>query len=330
MSIKSKKIIVSGLKPSGELHIGNYLGMIKQAIELQENPKHKPFYFIADYHALTQKYAPEEKRKEVFDMAVDLLSCGINPKKSVFFLQSYIPAHSNLMWILNTITSMGELGRMIEYKEKLNEGQIPNAGLFTYPVLMAADILIYDADFVPIGEDQKQHLELARTIARTFNNRFGETFKEPQGLFTKTPRVMSLNDPTKKMSKSIPSGCLFISDSPNKISEKIMHAQTDSHKTIDYSSEKRPGISNLISIYAALSRTSAISVAKKFKNSGYAVFKKDLADLTIKSLKPIQEKRKKLLNNKTLVTKILKDGAKIANPIAEKKLIEIKKKVGLI
>ena len=325
----AKKIVLSGIKPSGELHIGNYLGMIKQAVELQKED-YKRFYFIADYHSLTQKYDPKEKRKEIFNLAVDILASGIDPKKSILFVQSHIPAHANLTWIFDTITSVGELSRMVEYKEKIAEGQVPNAGLFTYPALMAADILIYDADYVPVGDDQRQHLELTRTIARTFNSRFGKTFKEPKGLHTTTPRVMSLNDPKKKMSKSIPNGCVFLSDSPSIIKKKVMSAQTDSHKEIGYDPEKRPGVSNLVEIYAAFSNTTTSAVVKKFKGAGYADFKKELAKLINTSLGPIQENREKLLKNKAKVMRVLADGAKVANPIADKKLEEVKKKAGLI
>ncbi len=325
----AKKIIVSGLKPSGELHIGNYLGMLKQATALQDK-NYDVFYFIADYHALTTKYAPKEKREEIFNMAVNALSVGLNPKKSALFIQSHISEHTNLAWILNNITSTGELSRMIEYKEKIAEGHVPNAGLFTYPVLMAADILIYNADFVPIGDDQRQHLELTRRIARAFNSRFEKTFKEPEGLYTQTPRVMSLSDPTKKMSKSIPKGCLFLSDSPGKIKKKVMSATTDSQKAIGYDPKKRPGASNLVAIYAAFTEKSTADVVKEFKGKGYADFKKSLTELLVEKLKPIQEKRKELIKNRGKVMKILDDGANTARPIAQKTLNEVKKKVGLI
>ena len=181
-----KPIVVSGIKPTGILHIGNYLGMLKNAVALQESNKYECFYFVADYHALTQRYDPKEKAKEIFDIAVDILAAGIDPKKSTIFLQSHIPEHANLAWIFNTITSMGMLERMVEYKEKLSEGHVPNVGLFDYPVLMAADILIYKGEYVPIGDDQRQHLELARDIVRTFNGRFGKTFKEPQRIYPNT------------------------------------------------------------------------------------------------------------------------------------------------
>ena len=325
----SKKVIVTGFQPSGTLHIGNYLGAFKQAIELQKKP-YRRFYFIADYHSLTQKYDVKQKAKDIFNLAVDALALGIDPKKSTFFIQSQISEHANLAWILNTITSMGDLERMVEYKEKVSQGQTPNAGLFDYPVLMAADILLYNADLVPVGDDQRQHLELSRTIARTFNSRFGKTVKEPQGLYNTTARIMSLNNPTQKMSKSIPSGCVFLSDSPEEIKKKIMSATTDSHKEIGYDPKNRPAVSNLIDIYAAFSGMTNEAVVKKFKNVGYATFKMELAGLVSKSLAPFRKKRAVLLKNKRLVMGILASGAKAASPVAVKSLANIKKRVGLI
>ena len=325
----SKKVVVTGFQPSGSLHIGNYLGAFKQAIELQKKP-YKRFYFIADYHSLTQKYDVKQKAKDIFNLAVDALALGIDPKKSTFFIQSAINEHANLAWILNTITPMGELERMVEYKEKVSQGQTPNVGLFDYPALMAADILLYDADFVPVGDDQRQHLELTRTLVRTFNSRFGKTFKEPLTLHNATPRIMSLNNPSQKMSKSIPSGCLFLSDSPANIKKKIMSATTDSHKEIGYDLQRRPAVSNLVAIYAAFSNITTDAVVKKFKNAGYATFKRELAALISNSLAPFRKKRASLTKKKGFVSKVLSDGAKIASPVASKKLAEIKKRVGLI
>ncbi len=323
------KTVVSGLKPTGELHIGNYLGAIKQLVELQKK-NFRRFYFIADYHALTVSYDPKEKRGEIMGMAIDALAAGLDPKKSVVFLQSHVPAHNNLAWILSTLTSTGQLNRMVEYKEKLQAGHVPNAGLFSYPVLMAADILIYDADFVPVGEDQRQHLELTRDVAQSFNKRFGKILTEPEALHNQTPRVMSLNDPKKKMSKSMPAGCLFLSDSPDVIRRKIMSAQTDSHKTIGYDPQKRPGVSNLLVIYSGVSGKPVTKLVKEFKNGGYAKFKNALAEEIIGFLKPIQQKRKKLMQNKAGVMRTLETGARTANRIAEKKLAGIKRAAGLI
>jgi len=326
----SKLVIVSGLKPTGELHIGNYLGMLKQAAELQNSGKYDCFYFIADYHSLTVKYKPEEKKREILNMAVDALAAGIDSEKSTFFLQSAVPEHANLAWIFNTITSVGELERMVEYKEKISGGETPNVGLFDYPVLMAADILLYKGEFVPAGEDQLQHLELTRTIVRTFNKRFGKIFKEPRGILAKIPRVMSLDDPTKKMSKTLPKGCLYLSDSPQIIRRKIQSAVTDSYKNIVYDFEKRPAISNLILIYSEFSGIPIPDAVEKFKSANYADFKKDLAEVVIKALKPIQEKREKIAADEDKVLKILSKGAKKAEVVARQTMDQVKEKVGLL
>jgi len=305
-----KKVVVSGLQPSGTLHIGNFLGMIKNALALQEKKSYDRFFFLADYHSLTSGYNPKQKREDIFNLAADLLAAGLNPKKSTIFVQSHILEHANLAWIFNTITSIGKMERMIEYKEKIKQGQVPNTGLLVYPTLMAADILLYKADFVPVGEEQRQHLELTREIARTFNKRFGKTFPEPKELVTSTPRVMSLSDPTQKMSKSQPKGCLFLSDSPKVIKSKIMSAQTDSRKSIGYDPRKRPAVSNIVSIYSGFSGMTTARVVQKFKDKGYADFKKDLATLIITEIEPFQKRRAALIKNKPRVVRALVDGAK--------------------
>lgn len=325
-----KPIIVSGFKPSGKLHIGNYLGALKNAVELQNSGKYNCFYFIADYHSLTQKYKPEEKKKEIYEMAVDTLAVGIDPQKSVFFIQSHILEHANLAWILNTISPVGRLQGMIEYKEKISEGQMPNIGLLDYPVLQAADILLYKAEAVPIGEDQKQHLELTRDLARIFNNHFGQTFKEPKAILTKIPRVMSLDNPNKKMSKSFPNGCLYLSDNPKITREKIKSAVTDSDREIIYDPKNKPAISNLLLIYSEFSGKSIKELEKRFKGVNYSEFKAELAGSMIDFLKPIQERRVKLIKNKKEVMKILETGAKKAGVIAQATMEEVKKKIGLI
>jgi len=219
---------------------------------------------------------------------------------------------------------------MIQYKEKVKQKQVPNVGLFSYPTLMAADILIYKADFVPVGEDQRQHLELTRSIARTFNKRFGKTFPEPKDLPTNTPRIMSVSNPNEKMSKSIPKGCISLSDSPKEIKAKIMSAQTDSGKSIGYDPKKRPAVSNLVSIYAGFSGKTPAKVVSEFKGKGYREFKQSLAELLIEELKPFQKKRKELIKDKSKIMKILNDGARIARPIAEKTLEEAKEKAATI
>ena len=324
------KTIVSGIQPSGTLHLGNYLGFLRQAVELQDNSGCKRFYFIVDFHSLTGRYNPKEKAKEIYELAVDLLAGGIDPKKSTLFIQSHIEEHANLAWIFNTITSMGQLERMVEYKEKVAQGITPNAGLFDYPVLMAADILLYKGELVPVGEDQLQHIELARDTARAFNRRFGKTFPEPKAILTKAPRVMSLNNARQKMSKSLPQGCLFLTDSPKVMREKIMRAETDSHAEIGCDPKRRAAISNLVMIYAELSGMTTSEVVKMFKGVGYAEFKKELAELVIKTFKPFQERRAKVFKNKAQVMKVLEEGARNARPIARATMEEVRKKVGLI
>ena len=326
----NKLTIVSGIKPTGDLHLGNYLGMLRQAVELQNSGKYECFYMIVDLHAMTQKFTREEMSSRTLDLAVDLLAGGIDPKKSVLFAQSQVLEHANLAWIFNCVTSMGELQRMVEYKEKVEEGHVPNVGLFNYPVLMAADILLYKAEVIPVGEDQRQHVELARTIVRSFNSKFGETFKEPKAVTTKTPRVMSLSDPLKKMSKSMPAGCVFMQDVPAVIRKKIMAAVPDSERKVAYDPEKRPGISNLILLYSEFTGVSIEETLAKFKDAKYSEFKSALADAVISALEPIQKKREELLKNKKNVMAVLSEGAERARAVAEKTMEEVREKVGLI
>lgn len=325
-----KPSLVSGIKPSGELHIGNYLGMLRNAVALQNSGAYNCFYFVADYHALTQTYTPKEKRKEILDLMVDLLAAGLNPERATLFIQSRVPEHANLAWIFNTITSMGDLQRMTAYKEKIAEGHVPNAGLFDYPVLMAADILLYKPDFVPVGDDQRQHVELTRTIARNFNKRFGKTFREPKTIFTKTSRVMSLNNPRKKMSKSLPKGCIFLHDTPDAIQKKIKAAVTDSEKTIGFDARNRPAIANLLLIYAEFKGTEPKTVAEQYQNASYAEFKQELAKLIIDELQQFRETREKLLKDKGKVLKIFEDGSRKASETARKTMKEVREKIGLL
>lgn len=324
-----KAPIVTGFKPSGTLHVGNYLGAVKNAIDLQNSGKYECFFFVADYHAITQNYDPKEKRAEITNLTTDLLAAGIDPKKTIFFVQSHVPAHANLSWIFGTITSTGRLGNMIEYKEKVQEGHTPNLGLFSYPVLMAADILLYKPKFVPVGEDQRQHLEIARDIARAFNTRFGKTFPEPQALYTQIPRVMSLDDPKKKMSKSRPNGCLYLSDKPEVIRDKVKRAVTDSENTIAYDPEKRPGVSNLVLIFSELSGLPKEEVVVLYKDAGYAKFKEALANVVIEHFEPFRERRKAIVKDKAKVASILETGRKKAVKRAAETMAIVHKKVGL-
>lgn len=326
-----KPILVSGVQPTGKLHIGNYLGALKNFVELQNSGDYQCYFFIADLHSMTEPYEQSEKRSQILNLTADFLAAGIDPKKSVIFLQSLIPAHSELAWILDTITPMGELERMTQFKDKSarQEANV-NAGLFAYPVLMAADILLYGARVVPVGDDQLQHLELTRTVARKFNMRFGgTTFIEPKGFLTKTPRVMSLKDPSKKMSKSQPESCLFLDDEHEAVAAKIARATTDSDTKIAYDPEKKPGLSNLLEMYAALTHLEPETVAREFAASTYAEFKQKLTGVVSGYFADFRTRKKKLMAKPGALIKVLEAGSKKAQKVADAKMIEVKKKVGL-
>ncbi len=326
-----KPILVSGIQPTGKLHIVNYLGALQNFVALQNSGKYQCYFFVADLHSLTEDFNPKEKPIQIRDLVVDYLAAGIDPRKSVIFVQSAIPAHSELAWILNTTTPFGELRRMTQFKDKSEDTpENVNIGLFDYPVLMAADIVLYDAKFVPVGDDQLQHLEFTRTIARKFNNRYGKTFIEPQPVLTDNSRIMSLDEPKKKMSKSRPAGCLFIDDSPEVIRKKIMSAVTDSGSEVKANVESKEGIGNLILLYSALSGKTAGAIEKKYAGKGYGQFKRDLAEVVVKSLEPFQKKKKELLKNTALVNRSVAAGNKKASAVASKKLLEVKKRMGLI
>lgn len=320
--------IFSGMRPTGQLHIGNYFGALKNWLELQK--KASCIFGVVDYHGITTPFNPKTIHKDTINLVLDYLAAGIDPKKSTIIIQSQIPEHTELAWILGTLTPLGELERMIQFKEKSKQHKENiNAGLFTYPVLMAADILLYKADTVPVGEDQKQHVELARAIARKFNNKFGQVFPLPEVQLQKFgARIMSLTDPLKKMSKTGDES-IGLSDSPVLIRNKIKKAVTDSGKEIKYSKSK-PAISNLLTIYHLFSNKSISDLEKKYKGKGYGEFKKDLAEVIIKGLKPFQTKRKKYQKNPKLVKKILAQGHKKAQKIAQETIKEVKIKMGLI
>ncbi|MBI4085814.1 MAG: tryptophan--tRNA ligase [Candidatus Liptonbacteria bacterium] len=327
----AKPVLISGVQPTGRLHIGNYLGALKNFVELQDSGKYQCYFFIADLHSLTEEFDQKEKQRQILELTADFLAVGLDPKKSAIFQQSRISAHSELASILYPITPMGELERMTQYKDKIaNQKENINAGLFNYPVLMAADILMYGTQFVPVGDDQDQHLELARTLARKFNSRFGKTFVEPKGLHTPTPRVMSLKNPTKKMSKSQPEGCLFLDDSPEDISAKLKSAVTDSGSEIKYDSDKKPAIANLLEMYAGITGDEMSKLEKKFKNSSYSDFKNSLAELVASRFADFRKKKKSLMADPVSLTVILKSGSERANKVAEKKIKEVKEKIGLI
>jgi len=323
--------IFSGIQPTGTLHIGNYLGAIKQWIELQK--KANCIFSIVDLHAITISYNPKQMQKNILSAAMDYLAVGLSPQKCIIFVQSQVKEHAELAWLLETLTPLGELERMTQFKEKAQQHKENiNAGLFSYPVLMAADILLYKTDAVPVGEDQQQHVELSRVLARKFNNKFGKTFPEPKAQLPKFgARIMALNDPMQKMSKSLgPQSFITLTDSPEIIREKIKTAVTDSGREVKYDETNKPAISNLLTIYHLFSGKTIAELEKKYQGKGYAEFKKNLAEVIIKGLADFQKKRKELEKKPKKVKKILADGAKKAQKIAQQNMKEIKTKMGLI
>lgn len=332
MTANKKKIVFSGIQPSGTIHIGNYLGAIKHWIKLQEDKNYDCIFSIVDLHAMTVPYDADKFQETIYNTVLDNLAAGLNPEKCTLFIQSQIKEHSELTWILNTITPVGELERMTQYKEKAKEQKEEvNAGLLTYPVLQAADILLYKTDYVPVGKDQEQHIEFSRTLCRKFNNRFGKVFKEPQTLIPKVgAKIMSLSNPMKKMSKSHgPESYIALFDSEKEIREKIKTAITDSGKEIKYDPKKKPAISNLLIIYHLFSQKPIKEIEKMYAEKGYAEFKKDLAEVIIGCLKPLKEKRLKLEKNPAYIKRILEEGRKRAQKIASQTMEEVKKRTGL-
>jgi len=324
------KRVFSGIQPTGIVHIGNYLGAIRQFIKLQEEAE--CFYSIVDLHAITLPQEPGKLAKNILETAVSYLALGVDPQKATIFVQSQVPAHSELAWILACLTPLSELKQMHQYKEKAKkQGRDVNTGLLMYPVLMASDILLYDTDIVPVGEDQIQHLELARTLARKFNNRYGtKSFKVPKPLIRQeTARIMSLQNPKKKMSKSgSPKGFIGLFEAPGEIKKKIRLAMTDSGREIKMSSSK-PAISNLIRIYSAFAGKSASQTEELFAGKSYSDFKNSLAELLCEKLSSFRRRRKKLEGNIDYVKDILEKGRRKAQDVAEKKLAQVKKIVGL-
>jgi len=322
--------IFSGIRPSGPIHIGNYLGAIKNWLSLQE--KNHCFFCIVDLHAITTPFEPKKLRKDILNLAALYLSLGLDPQKSSLFVQSQIKEHSELAWLLGTITPLGELFRMTQYKEKsqrLQASQI-NAGLLYYPVLMAADILLYQTEAVPVGEDQKQHVELARDIAQKFNYRFGGTFKIPKAIVPKEPaRIRSLTDPNKKMSKTDdPRGAISFLDSPDEIRRGIMSAVTDSEKEIKYD-PSRIGLANLLIIYSHIEDISLQETEERFEGKGYREFKEALAESLISFIEPIQSNYESWIEQPEKINAILESGRIKAQAVAEKTMFETKNKMGL-
>ena len=326
-----KKRVFSGIQPTGSLMIGNYLGAIQNYVKLQDD--YDCVYCIVDLHAITVPQDPEVLKVRTREVAGLLLAAGIDPKRAILFIQSHVSAHSELAWILNCFIPMGWMQRMTQFKEKsARHKEQVSVGLFDYPALMAADILLYNTDVVPVGEDQKQHVELARDTAQRFNNIYGETLVLPEPFIPDIgARIMGLDDPTKKMSKSetVPGHAINLLDSPDDIRAKIMRATTDSLREIRFD-ESRPGIFNLLTIYHLFSGRSQKEIEAQFEGKGYNDFKKALAEVVIEGLRPLQERYKELTADPTRIDSILADGAARARPTAEKVLAEVKKRVGLI
>ncbi|HFL3597239.1 TPA: tryptophan--tRNA ligase [Clostridioides difficile] len=329
--MSEKKVILSGAQPSGKMTLGNYLGAIKNWTELQDN--YDCYYSIVDLHAITVPQDPKVLRANTIELLAQYIACGLDPEKNTIFIQSHVKEHVELMWVLNTMTYMGELSRMTQFKDKSQKSEANlNAGLFTYPVLMAADILLYQTDLVPVGDDQKQHLELARDLANRFNNRFSPTFVVPEGYYPKGgARVMSLQEPTKKMSKSDSNENAFIllADDSDSIKRKIKRSVTDSLGVVKYNDEQL-GIKNLIDIYSNLSKKSVEEIVNMYEGKGYGIFKEDVAEVVSEALRPIREKYVDLLNNKDYLEKIYSMGAEKAEKQARKTLRKVYKKVGFI
>lgn len=324
------KRMISGLKPTGQMHLGNYIGALRPFVEFQD--EYDLSVFIANLHCITLPIDPDELQKNLEDALIYYLAVGLDPKKCTIFLQSDVLEHAQLGFILSTLTSMGELNRQTQYKDKKDSGENLTAGFYTYPTLMASDILIHKVDGVPVGDDQKQHVELARDLAERFNNRFGETFVVPETFTPKVGgRIMSLSDPNRKMSKSdtdSEKGVIYLGDDLKKARKKIMSAVTDSDNKVYYDKENKPGISNLLTIYAALTHITIEEAEEKFKNHQYGGFKKEVADVVIEELEMIQNKYDEIKAS-GILEKVLQEGAQKASTQAKATLEEVQAKMGL-
>ena len=325
--------LISGIQPSGNITLGNYLGAVKNFVKLQDELEDTDILiFIADLHAITVPQDRTALRTNIKSLAALYIACGLDPQKVHLFVQSEVPCHTQLSWVLECNTYIGELERMTQFKDKkVKQVAGVSSGLLTYPALMAADILLYDVDIVPVGIDQKQHLELTRNLAERFNSKYGETFKVPEPFLPKVgAKIMSLNDPTKKMSKSDPNPKAYVSllDDINIIKKKIKSAVTDSDTHIIFDEENKPGISNLITIYSCITGLSIKDVEEKYKDSTYAIFKEDVANAVVGEIEPIQTKYNQILNSKEL-DEILDQGRDYAYMLAQRKIAKVYQKVGL-
>ncbi len=328
----SKKIILSGIQSTGKLTLGNYLGAINNWVQMQE--EYDCYYMIANLHSLTVRNAPETLRNNTLKVLAMYVAAGLDPEKNTIFIQSQVKEHAELGWILDCYTYMGELSRMTQFKDKAaKHADNINAGLFTYPALMAADILLYQANLVPVGQDQQQHLEITRDIAERFNKLYGKTFTIPEGYYGKaSAKIMGLQDPTAKMSKSAtnPNDVILLEDEPDVIIKKFKKAVTDSENKVRFDPENKPGVSNLMQIYSSITGLKMEEIEKEFENSGYGDFKTKVAETVVAKLEPIQKKYKELLENKEYLEKIYTEGANRARKLASKTLDEVKERIGIL
>nr|WP_317324559.1 tryptophan--tRNA ligase [uncultured Flavonifractor sp.] len=329
---KNKKVIFSGIQPSGAIHLGNYLGALRNWVALQD--EYNCVYCVVDEHAITVRQDPAALRRQTLELFAQLVACGVDPEKSILFVQSHVPAHAELAWVLNCYTMFGELSRMTQFKDKsAKHADNVNAGLFTYPALMAADILLYQTDLVPVGEDQKQHVELARNIVQRFNGVYGDVFTMPDAYIPKVgARIMSLNQPENKMSKSIPEGCVYLMDSPEDIMRKFKRAITDSdtERCVRYDRAAKPGVATLIDIYAAITGRTYEQIEVEFEGKGYGAFKPAVGEAVVELFRPIREEAVRLLNDKAYLESLYRAGAEKAAAVAQRTLRKVQKKVGFL
>ena len=327
----NKPSVLSGIQPTADsFHIGNYFGALRQWVQMQET--YNCFYAVVDLHAITAEFEPKVLKKRSLTSFAQLLAVGIDPKKSTVFIQSQVPQHSQLAWVLSCFTGFGEAGRMTQFKDKTQKGgqERSSVGLFTYPILQAADILLYQAEKVPVGEDQRQHLELTRDLATRFNNQFGQTFVVPEAFIVKeSAKILDLQDPTSKMSKSSPQGCIFILDEPDVVMKKFKTAVTDSGKEVKYDPTNKPGVSNLLTIIKAVTNEEMSTIEGQFANKGYGDLKTYAGEVVVeKIIKPFREKTMGLLADETQLNSLMSEGAQKAEKIASQTLKNVYEKVG--
>ncbi len=328
--MEAKKRIFSGIQPSGELTLGSYMGAIKNWVALQD--EYDCLYCIVDMHAITVRQVPADLRRRSVAQLAQYIACGLDPEKNIMFIQSHVPQHAELSWVLGCYTQFGELSRMTQFKDKARKhADNVTAGLFTYPVLMAADILLYQADLVPVGDDQRQHVELCRDIANRFNNYFPDTFTIPEAFVPKMgARVMSLGQPENKMSKSEPDGCVFLMDKPEDIMRKFKRAVTDCETAVRYDLENKPGISNLLTIYCAATGKTMAEAEAEFEGQGYGIFKPAVGEAVVELLRPIQAEASRLMADKAYLEEIYAQGAARAQALANRTIRKVYKKVGFV